>query len=68
MRGYEFPKATARVSGKAETRFEASSQDTGLVVLVAIALAIGFSVKEKDETSHPSVSGGFAFSRLFAGA
>jgi len=40
-----------------------------LIVLVAIAFgAIGFSVKEKDETSHPSVSGGFAFSRRFAGA
>jgi hypothetical protein len=39
-----------------------------LIVLVAIASAVDFSVKEKDETSHPSVSGGFAFSRRFAGA
>jgi len=27
----------------------------------------GFSVKEKDETSHPTVSGGLTFIRRFAG-
>jgi len=66
--GYKLPLATDAKSGRRE-RGQAPSQDTGLIVLVAIAhRAISFSVKEKDETSHPTVSGGFAFSRRFAGA
>jgi hypothetical protein len=35
VRGYEFPRPLL-ACGKAETRLEASSQDTGLVVLVVI--------------------------------
>jgi hypothetical protein len=34
--GYEFPEPLRELSGKAETRFEASSQDTGLAVLVVV--------------------------------
>src|SRR5688572_30338998 len=48
--GYKLPLATdARASGRRE-RGQAPSQDTGLIVLVAIASAVDFSVKEKDET------------------
>ena len=65
--GYKLPLATsAKAPGRRE-RGQAPSQDTGLIVLVAIASAIGFSVKEKDETSHPTVSGGLTFIPCFAG-
>src|SRR5262245_46006807 len=62
VRGYEFPiRPLPPLAGRREIRFEASSQDTGLSVLVATsrvkAPAVDFSVKEKDEARVPTVSG-----------
>lgn len=55
--GLQAPNATS-VAGKAGVRFEARSQDTGLVVLVRPRTFRGhFSVKEKDE-ARPSRSCG----------
>jgi hypothetical protein len=60
VRGYKFPSSHCLPpqDGKAEIRFETSSQDTGLAVLVAIGLSpIDFSVKEKDEARVPPEAG-----------
>ena len=62
VRGYEFPGPLLIQSGKAEMRLEASSQDTGLAVLVPMVRHVNggrsnFSVKEKDEARAPPVAG-----------